>query len=137
MFDGSDPSSPVLMSHYSEADPSYITNLAVSNRILYASDFELGFRIFGITDSYSLVEIGRGLIGRVLLGFQVVDDLAYVASQPRGIQITRIQMNNEFTAATTTTTTAEETPLGIEIVFLGILVSSIYAKEKRNRKKSS
>jgi hypothetical protein len=63
-------SDPVVVSHFTETEASFITNLAVFEGFLYASDFHQGFRIFEISDSIYLSEIGNNEVGGSPLGFQ-------------------------------------------------------------------
>ncbi|MFW9778154.1 MAG: LVIVD repeat-containing protein [Candidatus Heimdallarchaeota archaeon] len=123
VFNSTQLSNPVLVKHFTETESSFITNLAVLNGFLYASDFELGFRIFEISESYNLSEIGRHEVGGVPLGFQVEGEIAYVASQRRGIEIVKIQI-----------TETRATYYGSEVILLSMFILGLFAGRRMARK---
>jgi hypothetical protein len=92
VFDSTNLSEPLLVSHVTKTEDTYVTNLEILDGFLYASDFYLGFRIFEISDSIHLTEIGRDDVGGSPLGFKVVGGIGYVASQVRGLEIILIQI---------------------------------------------
>ncbi|NHJ01765.1 MAG: hypothetical protein EAX86_06450 [Candidatus Heimdallarchaeota archaeon] len=124
-----------------ETDASYITNLAILDEFLYASDFYLGFRIFKISDLNILSEIGRDEAGGSPLGFQVVDEFAFVASQIRGIQIIEVQFEGSQIQDTKTTNQIEgtkpsdnRTQIEAEIALLSVLVLSLYTRGREKKR---
>ncbi len=132
VFNSTKKSEPMLMSHLPEIETSYITNLAIFDGFLYASDFHQGFRLFEISDSISLMEIGRNSVGGSPLGFQVVGEIAYVASQIRGIEIIKIQINE---IGTDSSSIDEETYFGTEFFLLSIIILGFCSRRRINRKK--
>ena len=124
VFNGSQPSNPVLLHHFTETEESSFTNLMISDTILYTSDFNLGFRIFNVSNPVNFPEIGRNDAGGSPLGFTVDGNIAYVASQIRGIQIVKIQLSD-----------TESTFFGSEFILLAILVTSIFSRKWSKRKK--
>ena len=125
-FNSSILSEPVLMNHFAETEDSFITNLVVLDGLLYASDYHQGFRIFNISDS-NLTEIGRNEVGGSPLGFQVDDEIVYVASQESGIQIVKIQFKD-----------VEGTAFGIEVIFSSVIILGLLKsrKNKQGKRKS-
>jgi hypothetical protein len=124
-FNSSILSEPVLVNHYTETEESFITNLEILDGFLYASDYYMGFRIFNISDSTSLTEIGRNEVGGSPLGFQVDGEIAYVASQESGIQIVKIQFKD-----------VKVTAFGIEFILLSICILG-YCSRRRDRRKKN
>ena len=126
VFNYSILSEPVLMNHFAETEDSFITNLVVLDGLLYASDYHQGFRIFNISDS-NLTEIGRNEVGGSPLGFQVDDEIVYVASQESGIQIVKIQFKD-----------VEGTAFGIEVIFSSVIILGLLKsrKNKQGKRKS-
>ncbi|MFW9856637.1 MAG: LVIVD repeat-containing protein [Candidatus Thorarchaeota archaeon] len=124
VFNSTQPSNPVLVKHFTETESSFITNLAVLDGFLYASDFELGFRIFEISDSYNLSEIGRHEVGGAPLGFQVEGEIAYVASQRKGIEIVEIQITETM-----------GTYYGTEVILPSLFILGLFAGRRMGRRK--
>jgi hypothetical protein len=122
VFNSTIRSDPVLMNHIAETEESFITNLVVLDGFLYASDFHLGFRIFNISDSTNLTEIGRNNVGGSPLGFQVDGEIAYVASQENGLQIVKIQFKE-----------VKETVFGIELIISSVIVLGLLKRRKNQQ----
>ncbi|MFX1505734.1 MAG: LVIVD repeat-containing protein [Promethearchaeota archaeon] len=148
VFNSTNLSEPTLVSHVTETEPTYITNMAILKGFLYASDFHLGFRIFDITDSKVPSEIGRDDVGGSLLGFQVVGDIGYVASQVRGIEIIQIQIKevenisssmesisstSDSLISVSTSTSNRKTYIEMIFVFLSILTLSFCFRRSSKR----
>jgi len=126
VFNSSIQTDPILISHFTETEESFFTNLMVLDNKLYASDFNLGFRIFNVSTPFQISEIGRNDAGGAPLGFQVDGNIAYVASQTRGIQIIKIQFSD-----------AESTFLGLEFILLPFFLLTIFSRERRIRNKNT
>jgi hypothetical protein len=125
VFNSTKLSEPVLVNHFAEIEASMITNLAILDGFLYVSDYHLGFRIFNISDSINLTEIGRNEVGGSPLGFQVEGEIAYVASQNRGVQIIKIQINGN-----------ESMSFGTEFILLSIIILGLFSKRINHRRKN-
>ncbi|MFX1588635.1 MAG: LVIVD repeat-containing protein [Promethearchaeota archaeon] len=125
MYNTSNPSEPELLSQYIETETSSMTNLAIIDDIVYASDYHLGFRIFEVMDSKMISEIGCNTVGGAPLGFFVLGDYAYVASQNEGIQIVKVQISER---------TNKETPLEIGFCLFSLIVIIIFSKKLRKDK---
>ncbi|MFX0052558.1 MAG: hypothetical protein ACFE8U_14840, partial [Candidatus Hermodarchaeota archaeon] len=82
--------------------------------------------------SIILSEIGRNDVGGSPLGFQVGSDIAYVASQIRGIEILKIQIAE---IEPDSNATDEGTFFGTEVVLLGILILGLFSKGREYRRK--
>ena len=125
VFDSRILSNPVLINHFPETEPSHITNLAIQGGFLYASDYHLGFRIFNISNSINLTEIGRNEVGGAPLGFFVEGDFAYVASQNEGVKIVKIQLKGE-----------KSTFFRLESVFLSLFILNLVSRRFKNVKQA-
>ena len=147
VFDSTNTSEPTLVSHVSETEPTHITNMLTLEGFLYASDFHSGFRIFDITDSIIPSEIGRNDVGGSPLGFQVVEDIGYVASQVRGIEIIQIQIKKVENISTSmesipstsdsisvsTTTRSKTVYFEMKFIFLSVLALSLCCRRSSKR----
>ena len=125
VFDSRIFTNPVLMNHFPETESSHITNLAIQGGFLYASDYHLGFRIFNISNSINLTEIGRNEVGGAPLGFFVEGDFAYVASQNEGVKIVKIQLKGE-----------KSTFFRLESVFLSLFILNLVSRRFKNVKQA-
>jgi hypothetical protein len=125
VFNSSNITNPVLVSHFTETEESSITNLMILNSILYVSDYHLGFRVFNVSNPATIFEIGQNDAGGSPLGFQVDDQIAYVASQIRGIQIVKIHFSDP-----------KSTFLDLVFILPVSFLVSILSRKRSNRKKS-
>ena len=130
-FNSTVQTEPVLMNHYSETELSFITNMVILDGFIFASDYYIGFRIFEISESSNISEIGRDEAGGSPLGFQVDGEMAYVASQIGGIKIIKIQGIEIETNSST-----EGMNFGTEFILLSIGILGLFTKRRRseNRK---
>ncbi|MFW9902797.1 MAG: LVIVD repeat-containing protein [Candidatus Thorarchaeota archaeon] len=148
VFNSTNLSKPVLVSHVTETETTSISNMVILDDFLYASDFHLGFRIFDISDSITPSEIGRNDVGGSPLGFQVVGDIGYVASQVRGIEIIQIQIeevanttssikritsSSESMISVSTSSNNKKAYFEMKFVLLGILFVTLYFKRSSKR----
>ena len=125
IFNSTNLSEPTFISHINNTEQSHITNLAIQEGFLYASDYYQGFRIFKILDDFLLEEIGIHEAGGSPLGFYIKGDISFVASQIRGIQIIGIKIIE---------LDIEKTPFfEIEIILSGILALGLYSYKKREK----
>lgn len=163
VFNSTKLSEPVLVSHFPGTETSFITNLAILDGFLYASDFHQGFRILEILNSIYLSEIGRNDAGGYPLGFQVEGEILYVASQIKGIEIIKVQFlkieidssqeadsstidnsnssivsstSNNLTSNIVSNTSNEKTLFGTEMIILSIFILGLYSKRQLQRRKN-
>jgi hypothetical protein len=150
VFNATEASDPTLITHITETESTFVTNLFILDGYLYASDFHQGFRIFEIKNSINLTEIGRDDVGGAPLGFQVIGEIIYVASQIRGIEIVEIQFievepgsstipdstTTDDTSTTTiesTSTTDETTSITFEFLILATILLGFLFKRKKTQ----
>jgi len=94
----------------------------------------MGFRIFEILDSTILSEIGLHEAGGSPLGFTVVGNIAYVASQNRGIQIIDVQIvevEPESSTTGTSITGERSVEIKVDLALICMIMFVLYLGRKR------
>ncbi|MCY3412612.1 MAG: hypothetical protein INQ03_13320 [Candidatus Heimdallarchaeota archaeon] len=117
VYDANNLNEVTLENSYSDTE-SFFTNMLIQDDFLYVSDFGIGFRIYELSDPLKPIEIAQNSVGGAPLGFTVVGDLAYVASQAEGIKIIKLSFSELESSNSNDTVTSNE--LLITLIFVSL-----------------